>query len=498
MSRPFRTLLVVTAALALVPEAGAQGAAFGDGVNWSKDLSAAFAQAKAKQKILMICVNAKQVRGSRREEPAAKGLREVVYKDARVVAKSREFVCTLFTPGSKSSEYGELRALGIEGDIVSPQHIFIHPEGNAILLRREYWSHGKGEAGVKALLALMEEAQKRFAADSAEPAASAPKEDEPVSKRAAPTGDERPGWIRERLGEVVEGNRKARDRAIAHLIRSDKSGDCTTPLILLLDEHKKNTVLLVDIIRGLGRDRLLDAALPIAEFLTHREEALRGIAAVSLEYIGDRHKEVVAALLKAAGREKNAAIANHMYRALGRCGVENSKARSILLKKCEGAKSEFASYGPTIGLAYFEGDKKAARGMEKILKKIGVPGGRRGGGQNTVKRGVLCWTLASIGDSKSGAFVREELIARLENMKAFWVNSLKSFYRAVARKCEGHEDAMAGIEEGVRGFVAFARGAKLGRYGAETRSLMDEYRKFREDAGFSPKGDYLLGRGSGP
>ena len=48
-----------------------------------------------------------------------------------------------------------LRLLGIEGDIVSPQHIFVHPSGDKILLRREYWSHGKGEEAVTALLAMM-------------------------------------------------------------------------------------------------------------------------------------------------------------------------------------------------------------------------------------------------------------------------------------------------------------------------------------------------------
>ncbi|MHC4931561.1 MAG: hypothetical protein ACYTGV_05150 [Planctomycetota bacterium] len=490
MSLLSRLVLVL---ILLAPAAVAQEAGSAEQVKWSKDLSAAFAQAKAEKKILMICVNAKQVRGSSKEEPAAKGLREVVYKDKRIVAESRKFVCAFLTRAAKSSEYGELRALGIEGDIVSPQHIFVRPDGTAILLRREYWSHGKGDPAVKALLALMVEAQKRLAIDGAEPEAG-----EPAPTPSAPTGDGRPAWIAERLREVLEGNRKIRGSAIDLLMRNDKSGDCTTPLVLLLEEHRKNTAILVDVIRALGRDQLLEASLPIAGFLTHKEATLRGNAAVSLEYIGDRHNKVVAALSKAAGREKDDAIANHMYRALGRCGVEDSKARSILLKECAGAKSEFTSYGPAIGLAYFEGDKKAARGVEKILKKIGVPGSRRGGGQNAVKRSVLCWTLASIGDRKSGAFVREELLARLENVKAFWVGNLKSFYRTVARKCEGQEDSMAGIEEGVRGAVAFVRGAQLGRYGAETRSLMDDYRRKREAAGFAPKGDYLLGRGGGP
>ena len=285
----------------------------------------------------------------------------------------------------------------------------------------------------------------------------------------APTGDQRESWIQERVREVVDGDEKARQLAINSLIRNDKGGDCTAPLVLLLPAHKKDTALLVDLIRALGRDQLDQAAETVSQFLTHKNEAVRGNAAVSLEYIGSDEKEVVAALRRAAEREKDPAIANHMYRALGRCGVEDKKARTLLLKKCAGGKSEFATYGPLLGLAYFEGDAKAARGVEKVLKKIGVPGSRRGGGQNTVKRGVLSWTLASIGDEKSGAFMREELIAKLKNVKAFWVAGLRNFYDAVARKCEGDKGAMAQIETGVGGFVAFAKGADLGRYGAETR-----------------------------
>ena len=308
----------------------------------------------------------------------------------------------------------------------------------------------------------------------------------------APTGDEREGWIQERVRTVVEGEEKERKLAINSLIRSDKGGDCTAPLILLLLEHKKNAALLVDLIRALGRDQLVEAGVPISKYLSHREEKVRGNAAVSLEYVGSREKEVVAALRKAAEREKDPAIANHMYRALGRCGVEDNKARTLLLKKGGSGKSEFATYGPLLGLAYFEGDAKAARGVEKALKKLGVPGSRRGGGQNPVKRGVMSWTLASIVDKKSAEFMREELMARLKNVKAFWVEGLYKFYEAVARKCDGDKGAMAGIEAGVGGFVDFAKGADLGRYGAETRGLMDEYRKGRGAAKFTPKGDYLL------
>jgi len=487
MTLRVRTLFVVILSLLLARPVPAQEATAK--ISWSKDLTTAFEEAKAQQKILMICVNAKYVDGKKTEEPAAKGLREVVYKDARVVARSREFVCAFLTPASSSTEYGELRTVGIEGRMISPQHIFIHPDGQKVLLRKQYWSNGSGEKGVLTLLSMMEEARQELAGGGGEPDADA-------EENKAPAGAERPAWIKERIREVEEGNRKERNRAINVLLRSDKGGDCTTPLILLLAEHKKDKdpTLLADLIRGLGRDKLTDAAQPIAGFLSHKKEEVRGTAAVSLEYIGDRDKAVVAALLKAAGREKDLSIANHMYRALGRCGVESSKARSLLLKKCAGSKSEFASYGPTLGLSYFEKDAKAARGVEKILKKIGVPGGRRGGGTNTVKRGVVCWTLAWIGDPKSSAFMEEELLAKLKNVKAFWVEGLKGFYRLTARACDGNAE-MSAVAGGVRGFVAFAKGADLGRYGAETRNLMDEYRKHREAAGFVPRGDYLLGDG---
>ena len=471
------------ALLALVSPVLAQS----DEIAWSKDLTTAFAEAKESGKIVMICINAKHVDGQTREEPAAKGLREVVYKDARVVAKSREFVCALLTPESSSTEYGELRLLGIEGMLISPQHVFVHPAGDRILVRRQYWSHGKGDPAVKALIAMMEEAQAKLADPDAAAGAGGP-----VPVAEGPKDEERPAWIEERIREVVEGGRGPRDAAVEALVRNDRDGDCMTPLLALLESHKKETPLLADLLRALGRDQLLVAAEPVSDFLGHKEDVLRGMAAVSLEYIGSTDKKVVAALTKAATREKDESIANHMFRALGRCGAGEAKVRSLLLKECESAKSEFGSYGPAIGLAYFEGDKKAARGVEKMLKKIGIPGGRRGGGENTVKRAVLCWTLASIKDWESGEFVREELVAKLENVKAFWVDGLRSFYKTVARACEGEADALPGVEQGVRVAVSFARGGEFGGGGADTRNLMDDYRKDRSGA-FTPKGDNLLG-----
>ncbi len=480
--------LLLILLLLLPSTAHGQGAQGGDGIAWSKDLASGLAKARETGRIVMICINAKYVQGREKEERAAKGLREVVYRDPRIVKKSRDLICVLLTPKSSTTDYSELGALGIGGEIVSPQHIFVSPEGDRVLLRREYWSHGKGDKAVEALLKMIEKAEKK----AAEPAESS----EPTQEiEGPPTESEaRAEWIANML-ELVTDSVEERAGALAALIKADQEGDCTDPLIALLPKNKRDTDLLKALIRALGRDGLENAAEPISEFLSHKDMSIRANAAVSLEYIGSRDKKVVTALLKAAGKQKDEVIANHIYRALGRCGVKDRRALPLLLKMASSGKSEFATYGPAIGLAYFEGNEKAARGVEKLLKLIGIPGSRRGGGQNTVKRGLVSWTLACIGDEGSDEFVREELMAKLENVRAIWVNGLLDFWDAVAWTCAGDESKLAEVTGGVRVFVAFARRGDLARYGAETRSLMDDSRNGRDNSEFTPKGDNLLKSG---
>ena len=505
LARAFSAATVVAlAAFAAPPSATAQepateSAPAATSIEWAQDLPAALAAAKKAERIVMVCINAKKVDGGR-VEPAAKGLREVVYKDKRVVDRAADFVCVLLTAEGSSKEYDALRALGIDGDIVSPQHVFVNATGDRILYRKEYWSFGKGERAVEALLGMMtkaEEAAGKAAAEGAE------------DVDGPPQGDvDRAHWIAETVERI--GDESARESAVARLVAHDKDGDCVDALIAALETHEKDAPALVAIVRGLGQDGLERAALPVAELLDHKDDAVRANAAVSLEYIGCREKKVVAALKKAAGKEKDEGIANHVYRALGRCGTEDAKARSTLLSSAAKAKSEFASYGPCIGLAYFEGDTKAMRGVEKMLKTIGIPGGRRGGGGNVVKRGLVSWTLANIGDKKSAVFVRNEMMDGLKNIKAFWVEALWSFWETVAQACEGEEGKVEEVESGVRGFVQFARRRNLSRYGAEDRHLMDDARRERdkiplvgsahmppEEAPerFKPKGDGMLDTG---
>lgn len=487
MSRPARLGFPVLALL-LLASVAPQSATAADEIAWCEDLTAAFAQAKADQKILMICVNAKHVAGRTTEEPAAKGLREIVYKDARVVEKSKEFVCALLTSEGSAAEFGELRVLGIDGNLVSPQHLFVHPDGAELLFRREYWPYGDGEPAVEALLDMMAKARNRVGGDEATP-------EKPPAEDVADApleGEARAAWIAGNVANVLKGDEATRKAAIDALVKHDEDGDCVGALTALFGEHKKNILLIVAVVRALGRDGLATAAAPIAVLLKHKDPSVRGNAAVSLEYIGIGDKKILGNLRKAADKEKDELVANHMYRALGRCGAQDAKVRALLLKKTSSSKSEFTSYGPAIGLAYFEGDAKAARGVEKILKTIGVPGSRRGGGQNTVKRALVSWTLASIGDKKSGKFVREELVGGLEHVKAFWVDGLRMFWNTVANVCDGAREELSAVEDGVRVTVSFAKRGDLGRYGAEFRHLMDDCRTGREEAGFKPKGDNIL------
>ncbi len=477
--------LVLAAVAAAVPPALAEDPPSGEGIAWAKDLPAAIESAKGSKKVVMICVNAKFVEGRTDEEPAAKGLREVVYRDPKVVKRSQDFSCVFLTPEGGAAEYAPLRAVGIEGVITSPQHIFLTPAGDRVLLRKAYWSHGKGEPAVKALLALMDEAAAAATAPPPAPVAGA-------DATAAPAeGEARKQWIAGQMERVKAGG-AARGGAIASLMKEDRFGDCAAPLIALLADPKADVGLLVPVVRALGRDGLEPAALPVAALLDHKDDAVRGNAAVSLEYIGSRDEKVVTAISKHAAREKNEAIANHTWRALGRCGAKNPKVGALLLNEANSAKNEFSSYGPCIGLAHFQEDKKVARGVEKMLKQIGVPGGRRGGGGDTVKRGLVSWVLACVGDQDSAKFVEDELLDGLKNVKAFWVPGLKRFWESVAAACRGREGAMQEVETGVQGFVSFARGGEMERYGAETRGLADDYRKGREAAGFKPKGEGLL------
>jgi hypothetical protein len=496
----WRTLALLCVALAgLAPAAPADEtppadapppAQPGDTISWESSVPRAFERAAEASKPVMICINARFVDGKNVEEPAAKGLREVVYRDPRVVTKSRLFVCVFLTPEGSSGDYGELRArFAIDGNIVSPQHIFAlpdHADGTAPLVRREYWSYGKDEPGVQALLEMMDKALGEFRARHgvAAPPGESPPAGEPGPVAAPPGDAERAAWIAQTVAGVTSGDTALRREALQALAVADREGDCLRPLLPILadEQHAKDAALLGDVVRTLGRPGFFEAAAPIEALLKHRDEGLRANAAVSLEYVGC--PESVKELGARAAREKVVLITNHLYRALGRCGAGDAKVRERLLKEVKGADSEEASFGPIVGLAYFAKDEKAARGVEKLLKQMGPPsGGRRGGGEGTQKRALLAWCLSEIGDPESAAFMREEMIAPMENTIAWWKDAVVAYYQSVARVCAGEEEARGGVDTGIRATLEFTGG---------TARFRGEAREGRETGRFQPKGEWEL------
>jgi hypothetical protein len=495
-----RTLLLCAVLLApgalpaQAEEGGTPKARAGDTINWAATLEAAFEKAEKLGRPVMICINSRRVDGGR-EEPAAKGLREVVYKDLTIVGKSREFVCVFLTSEGSSSDYGELRLrFGIDGLIVSPQHIFAdpgHEPGQDPLLRKEYWPYGQGAGAVKALGEMMDKALVRFRERAGVP--TTPQTPEaPDSGGAHPDGgieapavpeddDARKQWIERMIAIVKNGVQGKRREALALLVTSDKDGDCIGPVVALLVELEANEdamAALIDVVRAVGRPGLEAAAAKVNDYLKHKDDLLRANAAVSLEYIGSATS--VAPLKARVKREKDEKIANHMYRALGRCGAGDTKVRALLLKKSEAAKSNEASYGPIVGLAYFEKDAKTARGVEKLLKKMGPGGGRRGWG-NALRRSLLVWTLVQIGDPKSEEFMLERMIEPLANANSRWIGPVRDYYAAAARTLKGEEASRSAVDEGARRTISFVGGSEAYR---------DEARKDRDISMFEPKADW--------
>ena len=467
----------------------------GDTITWTNDVAKAFEQAAAQKKPVMICINSRRVDGGR-EEPAAKGLREVVYNDPRIVGKSRKFICIFLTSEGSSGDYGELRArFGLSGTFVSPQHIFAHPEhkqGDAFLARREYWPYGKGEDAVVKLLEMMDKALAAYGGGDAAPVTPPPGGDTPGGDGSESEGPstpdlpadeaERKAWIGKLIEIVRNGDAGKRQAALSSLVANDKEGDCIAAILALIPEWEKSkdhVPHLTDVVRALGIPGRTDAATAIDGLLKHKDASLRANVAVTMEYIGS--PESIDSLKARVGREKDEKIANHMYRALGRCGKGESKVRALLLKKAKGAKSEWATYGPIVGLAYFEKDAKAARGVEKLLGALGAPGGRRGGGRGTMSRSLLAWCLAEIGDPKSAPFMQEKLLKPLEHSKAWWVNAVVTYYTNVMKVCEGNAEAKGDVEEGIRRTLSFVGG---------TESVQDDARRGRDKSKFEPKADW--------
>ena len=165
--------------------------------------------------------------------------------------------------------------------------------------------------------------------------------------------------------------------------------------------------------------------------------------------------------------------------------------RKELIKAIKGADSEFASYGPIIGLAYFEKDEKTARALEKVIQAIGMPSGGRSSWRGAGKRSLLGWCLSEVGfgDPKAAQFVNEKVIPAIAENR--WAGAVRAFYAAVRDCCNGDEEARGTVETGARRAVSGGgAGGRFGGRGSGNPSLTDEARMHREHVQFTPKGEF--------
>jgi hypothetical protein len=275
---------------------------------WMQDVPAAFERAKKDAKPLLIAINAAFVDGGK-AEPAGKELRDHTYKAKEVVAKAQLFVCALLKPDATSADYAELRTrFGMDGLVVSPQHIFVHADGT-LIGRHEYWPHAHGQPSVDALLKLMDEA---LAAHKAKTGAGGG----PVPTDPAAGVDARAAWIREQVAKLRDTTLDFATREVAgkELIKGDQKGDCLDPVCTFLLDAKKDTELQVALVRALGKPGLEFVVPTLCQLLDDRSDELRSNVAVTLEYVGS--VRAVEPLTKRIGKGADEYTWNNCCRAL--------------------------------------------------------------------------------------------------------------------------------------------------------------------------------------
>ncbi len=464
-------------------------------IRWCESLDTAFARAGDTGLPVAVCVTAPQKQaGGSVTGGASTMLTEGIYKEASVVRRSPRFVWVLVDELPDAAR-ARLKTLTGSELIVTPQHVFVHPDGKQVLLRKEYWPYGKGEAGVRAFEKLLDDAWTRFrltpqGEKAADPAA--PKK-EPEGDKGKKKKDEVPDeaearkdWVVAMLGRIRTGNNETRRATLKGLIKHDRNGDCITPLIDLLSDPSLEKNSRIDVVRALGIPGLGDAVLPLAALLQHDDNRVRGNAAVSLEYIG--LPEAVPALKKQLGAERSASVAGHICRALGRCGAGKSDVRSALLKRWDKAETDTQRIGPAAGMAYFAGDKSLARKIEKRLAKAVVPKAITGLTSLRKEPKLLAWCLAHIGDKRSAKFMRSKVIDRLKR-ESF--NTGVGFYEEVVLMIEGDEEAAKAVDQSMRGVSFGGPGSSITSISSSVGVFkMDAMRKGRDMSQFIPKGDW--------
>jgi hypothetical protein len=341
---------------------------------WVADWEAAFQQAKAENKPVMVCIN------SLDREIANRRAATETYRDPAFVKATREFVMIVVSTEHHVSQgtcprfgkiacvdhqecYKDLKAKhgetfyakAVQGDMISPQHAWFRPDGT--LLRRKEYELTKSEL-LKRMRATLKEVTGK------EPAATP--EDEGGDDRHKPLDDK----DKAELGRVKtpgkgEAQVEGRRAALANLMATEKLA-ARSALVEMLPNAKPEVKC--DILRALGEAQATEALEAIYERLAKdKDETVRSFAAVAVEAMGQA--ESIPVLIKRAKKERDTRARKNVYRALGVCGggAKDKDAAKALLKAINADKQEVVRKAAAFACANYRGEEAS----RLVLKKLG-------------------------------------------------------------------------------------------------------------------------------
>jgi HEAT repeat protein len=380
--------------------AGAQDAQ----IDWVGDWEQAFGRARQGKKPVMVCINSKD--GESASEEAAKK----IYRDPEFVALSRRFVMIIVsTIGHQESglcpRFGRItceqhvscwKALssghgdhfvipGSNGEMISPQHAWFHPNGQ-ILSRREYQS--PKSALIKRMKQILDDVAS--GADPGEPPVTEDK-DAPLNEKDLAE-----------LERVKKSDKEARRAALGNVLATGKISARVAVVDLLLATKRKD--LRADIVRALGKANAIEAREAIDSCLKDRDAFVRSCAAVALETLAQ--PQSVEALIKRAKSERDTFARKNVYHALGACGggAAHKNAAKRLLKGMTSDKQNVIRRHAALALRRYEGEgaKLVVKPLEQTALKT----------KDREVRGAIVYTLAYIGNPRTTLPVFEQILEK--------------------------------------------------------------------------------------
>lgn len=386
-------------------------------IDWALGWDAAFAEAKASHRPVMVCINSKD--GEQANETTA----AEIYREPLFVAASRKFVMVLISTREHAASgpcprfgkvtcaqhldcwkdlnasHGEFVVPGTAGEMISPQHAWFTPDGK-LLRRKEYFLSRQD------LMRLMRRALAETGGGGASPDSQVPLSEDDRSELT-------------RLSNAAD--KETRAAALGNLLATGKNA--ANDALLQLVATAKDPTLKGEIIRALAAAQAAGVR-PVAEkLLTDADPGVRSFAAVALEDLGDA--ESVAVLVKRARAEDDTLARKNMYRALGACGGASGDkaAAKALLDAATGDKQKLVCRHAALALRAYAGDGAAVvrKKVEHAASTVKDPEVRR----------AFVYVLAYVGEKKSTIPVLEKILA---DEREDWG---RAFVRAAIARLDG-------------------------------------------------------------